>query len=173
MYLAQNLRSYSGKPRAVTRHDVWSRAARRGRVREEARVAVEAHLVRVRARVRLGLGLGLELGLGLGLANLLTLTLTLTLALALALTLTLGSQAHGGELRVERAEGDVGGGLQVAAQRGGEPARAHVVHVGLLSIRVRGSVRVRVRVRVSVRVRVTPACPPSRTLSTRVAGWIT
>ena len=52
MYLAQNLRSYSGKPRAVTRHDVWSRAARRGRVREEARVAVEAHLVRVRARVR-------------------------------------------------------------------------------------------------------------------------
>ena len=80
----------------------------------------------------LGLGSGLGLGLGLGLANLLPLALTLNLALARALTLTLGSQAHGGELRVERAEGDVGGGLQVAAQRGGEPPRAHVVHVGLL-----------------------------------------
>ena len=36
----------------LTRHHVWSRAARRGRVREEARMAIEAHLVRVRVRVR-------------------------------------------------------------------------------------------------------------------------
>ena len=33
---------------------------------------------------------------------------------------------------MERAEGDVRDRLQMAAQRGGEPTHAHVVHVGLL-----------------------------------------